>query len=579
MTATVASPVHVPDAHPAPARPSRRLTLTVFAVCWVIYLAVGIYLAVDQQYFFGDALSRVQAAQSVLYSRDPHLSAIGFIFTPLTAVVQLPLIALSPWFPALTADALSSVIMSSAFMAGAVAVLTGVARDRGVPPALTLVVVGAFAVNPMIVLYGANGMSEAPAVFFIVWAARCLIRWVDTDDVHELVSAGIALALGFLTRYDLGAAAGLAAFFVAVVSYRRPQRTDKKRQRALIDAALVLAPAGIAFVAWALTSWIINGELLAQFTSEYGNAAIIAQSGGTGSTTTGQALGFSVTEMLIMAPLLPVLLAAVFVVRARRRRLYPLVAVLVVCVAVLGFQTFTYLRGSTFGFLRFYLTVVPLAAVVALLAVPATRLVPWRRLGREATLPTIADLRRFVYAGLAVLAAVAMVLAVPVTVAGMGSPKHAPQEFALRTVVDPDPRSVDKEYLDGRKVARTFSTERSLADYLDSLNLPDGSVLTDTVYGFAVVVRSRHPKQFVIPSDQDFPEILNDPVHFGVKYMLSVPDTGRGKSDALNLRYPTLYETGADIAVLRMEARNQGQDQPDWRIYEVVGDPGDPGGG
>ena len=42
----------------------------------------------------GDALSRVQAAESVLFSRDPHLAAIGFIFTPLTAMVQIPAILL-----------------------------------------------------------------------------------------------------------------------------------------------------------------------------------------------------------------------------------------------------------------------------------------------------------------------------------------------------------------------------------------------------------------------------------------------------------------------------------------------------
>lgn len=50
----------------APAARTFRVGPLVFGVCWAVYLAVGAYLAVDQQYFFGDALSRVQAAQSVL---------------------------------------------------------------------------------------------------------------------------------------------------------------------------------------------------------------------------------------------------------------------------------------------------------------------------------------------------------------------------------------------------------------------------------------------------------------------------------------------------------------------------------
>ncbi|NED60694.1 ABC transporter, partial [Streptomyces sp. SID10244] len=70
-------------------------------------------------------------------------------------------------------------------------------------------------------------------------------------------------------------------------------------------------------------------------------------------------------------------------------------------------------------------------------------------------------------------------------------------------------------------------------------------------------------------SDQDFSTILNDPVAHGVQLMLSVPPTGRGASDALNVRYPTLYENGAGVGVLVLEARNQGSDLPDWRIYRV----------
>ena len=40
-------------------------------------------------------------------------------------------------------------------------------------------------------------------------------------------------------------------------------------------------------------------------------------------------------------------------------------------------------------------------------------------------------------------------------------------------------------------------------------------------------------------------------------------------SDALNQRYPTLYETGADVATLELEIPNDGDSQPDWRLYRV----------
>ncbi|MFY9337908.1 MAG: ABC transporter, partial [Mycobacterium sp.] len=101
------------------------------------------------------------------------------------------------------------------------------------------------------------------------------------------------------------------------------------------------------------------------------------------------------------------------------------------------------------------------------------------------------------------------------------------------------------------------------------LDLPDSSIVADTMYGFAVVAASRKPKMFVLPSDPDFVRILNDPSTRGAKYLLAVPPTGRGQSDTLNKRYPTLYDTGADIATLEVEVPNDGDGQPDWRLYRV----------
>lgn len=548
---------------------SRRRVVGLFVVVWLIYLAVGVYLAADVRFFVGDSLSRVQSAQSVLFSRDPHLSAIGFIFTPLTAIVQLPLTALTPIFPALTTSALSAAVMSSAFMAGSVVQVSGIGRDRGVAPAISIAVTVCYAANPMIVFYAANGMSEAPYLFFLTWSARRLIRWVDTDDVHELVAAGMAIGFAYLTRYDGAAAALAAGVFVAIVTWRRADRTHRVT-RVILDMGLVALPSAVAFLGWAFTSWLITGNAFAQFTSEYGNASIIEQSGGSGSSTASAALWFSITELLILAPLFPLLFAIVVTVRTRRRRLYPLLAPVFLIGAVLAFKILSYSRGSTFGFLRFYMTVIPLSAVVALLAVPARRAAPARRFGAGANPPQVRRPGGTRYAVLGAIAVLTMVVALPVTVYGMGSPKYAPQEFALRTVVWPHPGATDELSLNAQRTVRSFSTERAIAQYLDALHLPNGSVLCDTVYGFAVIAQSDRPKQFVIPSDQDFSAILNDPAAHGVRYMLAVPRSGRGASDALNIRFPTLYENGAQIGVLVLEARNQGADLPTWRIYRVT---------
>ena len=108
-----------------------------------------------------------------------------------------------------------------------------------------------------------------------------------------------------------------------------------------------------------------------------------------------------------------------------------------------------------------------------------------------------------------------------------------------------------------------------MAATIDNLDLRQSSVITDTVYGFAIVAASRHPRNFVVPSDPDFVRLLNNPAANGVKYLLAVPPTGRGVSDALNQRYPTLYDTGADVATLELEIPNDGDGQPNWRLYRV----------
>ena len=82
---------------------------------------------------------------------------------------------------------------------------------------------------------------------------------------------------------------------------------------------------------------------------------------------------------------------------------------------------------------------------------------------------------------------------------------------------------------------------------------------------------SEHPTRFVIPSDLDFTKILNDPATGGVRYLLTVPNEGRGVSDAINRRYPTIYDNGAELYPVVLEVPNDGADQPNWRLYQVPG--------
>ena len=544
----------------------RLLKTSAFSLACAVYLGVGYWLQVRHGFILGDALSRVSAAQSVLFSRDPHLAAIGFIFTPLTAMVQIPIIALSPLFPDLAARAYSGTVMSAFFMAGAVVQILSMGTDRGLPRWYSVTIATLFALNPMIIFYGTNGMSEAPFLFLITWSVRRLIMWMVDDDVHHLIAAGgIAMGLAYLTRYDAVACVAAAGVLVAVTTYRRAPRSPRF-QRALLDMIVISGPGLVAFIGWAIASWLITGEAFAQFTSQYGNAAILKQSG-TESMGAGSGLVFAATCMLLLAPALVPLGVWAGFIRWRRPNWGMLVPPLALFGAALAFQALTFAAGSTFPFMRFYIIAIPFAASLALLAVPDGALVAPIRRGRNAPpVATVPSTRgRVGYVG----AALTFAVCVPVAGWGMSLPRYAPQEYALGAVLNPDPDSVSPRKAAEHRIARTFSTEREIARYLDDLNLPDSSVITDTVFGFAVIAASTRPRVFVITSDPDFVRILNDPAAARIRYLLAVPATGRGVSDALNRRYPTLYDSGADISTLELEIPNDGDGQPNWRLFRV----------
>jgi len=89
-----------------------------------------------------------------------------------------------------------------------------------------------------------------------------------------IASGGIAMALSYLTRYD--AVACIAA--AGVTTYRQAPAPPRLR-RALLGPLLVSGPGLASFVGWAVASWLITGLPFAQFSSQYGNTAFLAQSG------------------------------------------------------------------------------------------------------------------------------------------------------------------------------------------------------------------------------------------------------------------------------------------------------------
>lgn len=546
------APVVVPRRVPSPPPPTgttsgeRREARAVFVGTAVGFLVLGLWLSLREHLVLVDALARVGNASYVVTGRQPHLAAIGFVWNPLPSLAMVPLVALRGLVPALVELGLAATVTTALAMAGAVHQLHGLLLDARAPRPLRLAATALLVVHPMVLFYAGNGMSEAWLLLALAWAARRLARWLRTQRTADLVSCGIALAVGYLARYEAIAAAAAVPAVVAVHSWRRATGDARRRRLlALNDVVLVALPAAVAVLGWMVLSWVIVGHPFETFQSPYGNSAQVELAGSWIAGTTGAGTAARVAyvgeQVAWLAPALA-LVVPLSLLAGVTRRGRPLVAPLAAFGSVLVFQAAAFVHGDTFGWLRFSICAVPLGAVLPALL---------------ATLPR-ARAPRLVAALLATSLAATGAIAAwhPVLDPRLGREEAA----VLVPLLQPD-RATPAQ----RAALHRFENERALARWLDAQRLPEASVLVDTAPGFAIVVASRRPKQFVITSDQDFQAAVADPAVYDVRLMLVQPTP----QDALNIAYPGIYDEGRPFVRLVAEFPDRGVGVP-WRVYEVT---------
>ncbi|MFE0748278.1 ArnT family glycosyltransferase [Gordonia sp. NPDC058843] len=559
----------------------RRLTaaqwwgISLFAGLFAGYLAVGAYLYLAVGYINPDASSRVGNAGFTIWSRDPHLGAIGFVWNPLPSLIEIPLVELSShWplnqWPELRRVGFAGAVMSAVFMAGAGWQVRRIALDYGAGRVLRWIAIAAFALNPMIILYAGMGMSEAPFLFFLLWACRRILLWVNRSRVLDLVIAGVALGLAYLTRYEaLPAAAGVAVgvFVVSTRRHRPEEPSGPAAWRAgapfgVHDATIVAMPTAFAFVVWAGLGWLLDGNAFSQFSSQYGNSAQVEAAGIVSAEDVGAGplAEVIVANLLGMQPLLFAVLPVVAWIAVRLRRVDAAVPA-VVFGSVLLFQMSAVILGSTFGWFRFYLASTPLIVVAVLVACGPGSLRTRRSLSSDRSLRRSCVERTT----LTTLMALVLATSLPVTASSMLNPALGKEEYGLRSAFWPDrhPPSEFWFYWFGE-------VSGNVAAWLDSQNLPEGSVLVDTFGVSRVWLESERPEQFVVRSDFDFFAKLNAPAEQGVQYILTQRPTGLGSLDAINVRYPTLWADGAGIATVAMTVTTP-TGKPQFRIYRIKG--------
>jgi hypothetical protein len=522
--------------------PARWRGCLLFGLLALLYFTVGAVLMLRYNIFEGDGVSRVANASFALISRDPHLSAIGFVWNPLPGLIAIPLLGLSEWWPELRTHGLAGALQSALFTAGSALMIRRIALDRGVGDLWRRAAVACFALNPVIIVYGGSGMSEAGMLFCLLWCARYLLRWITSDHVGDLAWAGIALGVGYLVRYEMIPATAGAVGLVIVMTMRRSQgraRIDS----AVLSALIVTFPIAAAFILWALAGWVVDGELFAQLSSQYGNATQVDLARAQGYVAQRTHWWTIDQRLLAMQPFVGIA-ALVAVAHSALSRTADALVPLATFGAVLAFSVWGEYSGTTFGFVRYYVAAIPMVIVIALI------------LWRPAAAPSRVG---------AALVCASLFIAIPVTAVSMLNPVIGNHQLLLGI-----------SSLFGRSSTATQDQwhrrmsvdERLMADYFDRKNLPEGSVLTDTFTTWGLFQASEHPRQFVVTSDYDFGSKLNRPWERGVRYIVAT-NSGNAALDAINQRYPTMWDDGAGIGELVYSGEGAfGQEQ--YRIYRVL---------
>ncbi|MGP0577625.1 ArnT family glycosyltransferase [Paenibacillus peoriae] len=519
---------------------SRWMAIGLFVFILALELSAGIYFSYVLGYMHTDALSRVANAFYVLYSRDPHLGAIGFIWNPLPSLLEMVILLLYPIFPALATYGLAAVILSATFAALTAMLLYRAGVRTGLSSGMSIMLALLYALNPFILLFGANGLSDSLYIYFIMMTVIEFALWLKDRMTASLIVSGLALAMAFWTRYEavpLGVAmAGgvvLAIMFLHRNMGRRELALREKLHKVEATWLLLLLPVVFSGLLWIFFNYLIMGNAFYFLNSEYSNTAQSAELLNDDKfveifSNPLVALKFIASKTLWYS----VPLFAILFIRLLSGRLFRwgTLIILLLFLSVPGLQFLLMMKQSSYGWFRYFMYVFPIT--VAWLPYELSQLQGrWRRAAFG-------------------LVSVSMLLTAGLLSYALTRPDIAPDENSFLT------RTGNVNYV-------RQESDRKIAVWLDE-HLPKSTIMTDSASAYTMIVYSQYPKRFLITSDYSFNKALSYPQDNHVDYIL-VPKIMSGMPlSKINMVYPNLYEKGAPWVQLEREFNGE------WRLYKVL---------
>lgn len=523
------------------------LYMCIFFIVWGIEFAAGYYVSHIIGYVHTDAMSRVANAFYVLYSKDPHLGAIGFIWTPLPSFVELIFLLFYPLFPALASSGLAGIFMSSLF-ASCTAVLMIQAGDRFRLPRWSSTAISLlFILNPFMFLFGMNGLSDAPFIFFTMYAIVHVTYWLKNPYISHLVKVGFSLALAFWTRYEavpFGMVLGLVLILVMIDQSKKRlsmEHTLKINKKVYyhIESTLIVTWLPVIFsgLLWIFLNWIIMGNPLYFLNSEYSN---VEQSSMLATDPKfmelighpWNSLVYVIDKMSYFSiPLFTVIVLKLINRRWQVSEIIELIGLTCLVCSIAALQYLLLLQGNSYGWFRYFMYTFPIA-------------VAWLPYEISKARPKMKPINIGIVF-------VSLILSQIVLGTALMDPEVAPDENKI---------------LHAHQYANLQDVDREVASYLDE-QLKDAWILMDSYTAFYVILNSNNPKRYVITSDYNYQDALRDPDAHGIDFILTPKPNPSSALSAENRLYPRFYEQGTEWTELYKEFGEQHGGL--WKLYRV----------
>jgi len=518
--------------------------LLFFFIPFAIFIIVAYFLVFKLEFVYGDSLSRTFHAYSVFFGNEPKLASIGLVWPPIPTLVQLPLVLIKP----LNTYGFAGNITSALFMSLTVVFLNNILKHFKLGLLARVLVLLTFILNPMILFFGVNGMSEAVAIFFLVTTIYLLILYLSSKSTTYLLGLGATISLAIMSRWEMLV---LIPTTILVLIISIFLNSSKKLVSKIEGAVLLfLTPVIFTISIWILANWIIMGDPLHFLTSIYSNtsqAGKLSQEVSIFTNMQGNfiaVLSYLAQRVFFLFPAyLGFSLLIIFKAIKSRRPLVP-ISLLLLPSSLLLFHLVMLYKGQSFGWLRFSIYIIPFAYMF---------------LGY-----LIADIKNRYYKITMVLGSIFIICLSSIsTVYAMANPELGREEYQLTNAILSRDTTLLNNKITESSTGVDIATTTKIVSYIKD-NIEEGKILIDDFVGFPIVYFAKQPDLFVETIDENFKLVLSNPLMYeDVKYILAPKNESAGDLDAINIRFPGIFENGTDFTTLE-------KDFGEWRLYKII---------